>query len=67
MLYDKYLNRGPRDEVDPDFLYLWCMRPVNPMIYYTDAPDQEKAPIIEENRARMEQDVLNCLDDPRVH
>ena len=62
--YDLYLNRAPRQDVHPDDLPQWCMRPVYPMIHYMEAPDQEKAPIIEERRRQMEHSVLNCLKDP---
>ena len=62
--YDLYLNRAPRQDVRPDDLSQWCMRPVYPMIHYMEAPDQVRAPIIRQGREQMEHSVLNCLKDP---
>ena len=59
-----YLDLPPREQVDPDDLNVWCNRAVTPMLNYSEAPDQEKAPIIQENWERMEQHIFNCIDDP---
>ncbi len=63
--YDQYLDAVPLAEVAPDDVGHWCLQAVLPMVHYSKADDQHKVPIIEESRERMEQDVLDCIADPR--
>ena len=63
--YEEYVNLVPLTEVRPNDLGLWCLAAVSPLEYYVKAPDQHKAPVIEENRRKIERDLLDCINDPR--
>ncbi len=59
-----YLDLPARRDVAPDDLGKWCLRGVNPMTYYSAAPDRDKAPIVMEHWASMDRHIFTCIDDP---